>query len=178
MISTIAIILVVALLFLPWGTIGAAAVSAAQRFKPTLPSFNPLAVKVELPIWKVAVLIGAFWLVSGGLSMQGCKLPSEWPAIPTWTTKATAATYVWEKDQGGVPAAVMSGLNKLNTERKIIATEFERDTKNGNQQIPAQYKVAVEAAKELPALVAQSGDRVLKVTKSPKTEDDVLKGVP
>lgn len=110
------------------------------------------------------VILAIAWLLLSGGSIGGGG--------------ATSATYVFEKDQGGVPAAVMSGLNKLNTERKVIATTFERDTKNGNQQIPSQYKVAVEAAKELPSLVAQSGDRVLRVTKSPKTEEEVLKGVP
>jgi hypothetical protein len=113
---------------------------------------------------KLVVLAIAWLLLSGG-SIGGGGKP-------------TSATYVYEKDQGGVPSAVMSGINKLNVERKIIANPFERDTKNGNQQIPAQYKIAVEAAKELPSLVVQAGDRVLKIVKSPKTEDDVLKGVP
>jgi hypothetical protein len=143
-----------------------------------------LTAKVELPIWKAALLVVAFWMISaggGGISLPTLpKIPGwpDWLHLPSITTKATAATYVYEKDQGGIPAAVMSGINRLNTERKILATEFERDTKNGNQEIPAQYKIAVDAAKELPSLVATSGARVLKVTKDPRTEEAVIGGVP
>lgn len=90
----------------------------------------------------------------------------------------TQVTYVWEKDQGGIPPAVLSALNKLNVERKILATQYEHDTKNGLQQIPVQYRVAVAASPELPSLVVQAKERVLKVLKAPKTEEEVLKGVP
>jgi len=176
------VIAVAILLFLPWGTIYTATVAAAKRFAPSVPSFNPLTVKVELPLWKVLVLIVAFWLVSngGGLKLPDWKLPAI-PGIPSFIQKATAVTYVYEKDQGGVPGAVLSGLNKLN-ERKILATSHEHDTTNGNQQVPLQYLIPVDAFKaaggQSPVLVVQSGNRILKVTKDPKTEEDVLKGVP
>ena len=110
--------------------------------------------------WLILLIVAYFLFAGGGIG-----------------GKADRATYVYEKDQGGVPSAVMSGLNKLN-ERKILATTHERDTKDGDQQIPDQYKVAVEAAKKLPSLVVQAGDKVLKVVESPKTEEDVTKAVP
>lgn len=168
------IIAAAALLFLPWGKIGPALLSAAKRLAPKLPSCNPLTVKVELPLWKVAVLVGLFWSVSGG-GLPDWKLPG-WN-LPAFVTKASEATYVWDKSQGGVPPAVMSGLNKLNTERNILATQFEQPD-SGN--IPDQYAVAFEAAKKngLPSLVALAGQRVLKVTKDPRTEEAVLGGVP
>lgn len=104
------------------------------------------------------------------------RFGSDLPSV----SKADAATYVYEKDDGGVPAAVMSGLNKLNTERKILATVFEQDTTNGDGKTPAQYVVPLEAAKKngLPSLVATAGARVLKVTKDPRTEEAVIGGVP
>jgi len=110
--------------------------------------------------WLILLIIAYFLFAGGGIG-----------------GKADRVTYVYEKDQGGVPSAVMSGLNKLN-ERKILATTHERDTKDGDQQIPDQYKVAVEAAKKLPSLVVQAGDKVLKVVESPNTEEDVTKAVP
>ncbi len=111
--------------------------------------------------------------------VDGLSWPS-WSWLPSIVSKATQATYVYEKDTTGIPNEVATALNKLNRERKILATPHEHDTKNGNQTIPAQYKIAVPAAEAagLPALVVQAGDRVLKVVKSPTTEAAVLEAVP
>ena len=91
-------------------------------------------------------------------------------------TKPTAATYVYEKDQGGVPSAVMSGLNRLNREKKILATVFERDSTDGAGSVPEQYKVALAEANKagLPALIVTNGATVLKVVKAPKTEAEIV----
>ena len=101
------------------------------------------------------------------------------PPVVDPTTKPTAATYVYEKDQNAVPSAVMSGLNRLNREKKIIATAFEDDSTNGKSSVPSQYKAAYEAAKKegLPVLVVTAGDKVLKTIKAPKTEAEVFEAV-
>lgn len=127
--------------------------------------------KIDAPT--VAVLAAILWLAFYGGTIPGCPAPFV-------TTKATAATYVWEKDKGGIPAGVMSGLNKLNVEKKILATEFEEDTKDGTGETPEQYKVPLAAAKDagVPALVVTANTKVLKVVKDPKTEEEVLGAVP
>lgn len=177
--SVIGIAIVLLVLF--GGPIYAALKYAYTLVSSRLPSvgWGFLSAEVRLPIWKVALLIAAFWCLSGGVSWQGCKMPSL-PGLPSFVQHADTAVYVYEKDQGSMPAAVMSGLNKLNTERKILATEFEQDTTDGNGKTPEQYVVALGAAKKngLPSLVATNGPRVLKVTKDPRTEEAVIGGVP
>ena len=93
---------------------------------------------------------------------------------------ATSATYVYEKDATAVPSEVMSGLNRLNRERKIVATLFEQDSTDGDAQVPDQYKIPVAKAKEagLRALVVLAGDSVLAVVKDPKTEKQVVEAAP
>jgi hypothetical protein len=103
------------------------------------------------------------------------------PPVVDPTTKATAATYVYEKDSGGVPAAVMSGLNKVNRESKytITAGVCEDDPDDGTGDVPEQFKLPLKAAREagLPALVVTAGDVVLKIVKAPKTEAEVTEAV-
>jgi hypothetical protein len=99
--------------------------------------------------------------------------PPEPPPGPT--LPATAVTYVYEKDTTPIPSAVMAGLNRLNREKKLLATLHEIDTTDGTSEIPDQYKVAVAAAKEagLPALVVTAGSVVVKVVKAPTTVEQV-----
>ena len=93
---------------------------------------------------------------------------------------ATAATYVYEKDSNAVPAGVLAGLNRLNREKKILATAFEEDTRDGSGEVPEQFKVALTAATSagLPALVVTGGDAVLNVVKAPTTEGQTVGAVP
>lgn len=88
----------------------------------------------------------------------------------------TAVVYVYEKDQHAVPSAVMAGLNRLNREKKITATIFDRDTVDGTGQVPDQYKAPLAAAVDsgVPSLVAMAGETVRKVVKDPKTEAEVM----
>ena len=90
-------------------------------------------------------------------------------------------TYVYEKDNTIIPKPVAYALQKLNEDETagILASEFEQNTTDGNGEIPDQYKIALETAKEagLPALVVQSGDRVVKVVKNPTTEEHVTEAV-
>jgi hypothetical protein len=110
--------------------------------------------------------------------------PDEIPTVPapgptTPMTPATAATYVYEKDVTAIPSPVAAGLNRLNREKKIVATLFEEDTVDGTGQTPEQYRVPLSAAQSagLPALVVTAGAAVLKVVKAPTTEAAVLEAV-
>lgn len=101
------------------------------------------------------------------------------PTVPPIVTPAppgTQATLIYEKDtNANITAAVMAGLNKLNRERNIFAELHE-----AGDNVPERLKVAVAAAKAagLPALIVHAGGKVIRVTKDPKTVDDVLKAVP
>ncbi len=88
----------------------------------------------------------------------------------------TSATYVYEKDDSAIPSGVMGGLNRLNREGKIVATIVDKDVVDGNGQTPEQYKVPIASAKEagLPSLVVMGGSKVIRVVKSPKTEEEVM----
>lgn len=97
------------------------------------------------------------------------------PSLPS--NKPTAAVYVYEKDQGGVPAAVLAGLNRVNREG-ILATVFEEDSTDGTET-PEQYKLPLEEARKagLPAFVVMAGDKAKKVVKAPKTADEIWEAV-
>jgi hypothetical protein len=148
---------------------------------PKLPSVGGwFDAKLELPLWKVVALVVVLWLVSGGVTWQGCKLPEvpgfPWPVI---SQKATAVTYVYEKDDSTIPSGVMAALAKLNA-RGIVATTFEDDTTDGSGDVPEQYKVALAESKTqgVPLLVVQAGERVIRTVKAPSTEARVLEAVP
>jgi hypothetical protein len=98
---------------------------------------------------------------------------------PGPTTTATAATYIYEKDNTAIPVGVSTGLNRLNREKNIRATLFEEDTVDGDGDVPDQYKVPLDAATKagLPALVVTAGDTVLKVVKDPRTEQQVFEAI-
>jgi hypothetical protein len=117
----------------------------------------------------LALIVGGLMLLNGG------KLP-----VPTVRPqKATAVTYVYEKDVTAVPVPVLVAINRLNREKKVVASHFEVDTKDGDEQVPDQYKVPKAAAEEvgLPALVVTAGEKVLAVVKDPKTTEQVLEAV-
>lgn len=120
-------------------------------------------------LFLVVALVGLLYLSAG--QQQGCSLVSSPP---------TAVVYTYEKDDGTPPAAVSSGLNKLNhLTPPIIATVDEVDTKSGSGGIPDQYKISRPAAKAvgLPALVVLAKDKVLRTVKAPTTEEQVLAAV-
>jgi hypothetical protein len=96
------------------------------------------------------------------------------PSVPM------AATYVYEKDDTAIPVGVSTGLNRLNRERGVLATLFEDDTRDGDGDVPDQYRVALAAAVQagLPAFVVTAGDKVLVVVKAPTTEAQILEAVP
>jgi hypothetical protein len=133
--------------------------------------------RIGLSVW----LLVAMGVVSMA-PWKGCDLPSipSWPSTPTVSPeKATAVTYVYEKDKTAIPVQVLVGINRLNREKKVVASHFEEDATDGDEQVPDQYKVPLKAAQEagLPALVVTAGDKVLKVVKDPKTEAEVIGAV-
>lgn len=100
--------------------------------------------------------------------------------LPFDKPSATAATYVYEKDDTAPPSAVLAALDKLNRDG-ITATIYDDDTLDGDGDTPDQYKASLIAANEhgKPALVvtARNGNEVLKVVKAPTTETEVLEAV-
>ena len=97
---------------------------------------------------------------------------------PPNPSKVTRVTFIYEKDTHHVPRPVAFALQRINAESagSVVATEFEKDTRDGAGQVPDQYAVALEAARKvgLPALVVQAGNSVVRVVKSPTTEQAVL----
>lgn len=101
------------------------------------------------------------------------------PVDPSTPSKVTAVVYVYEKDDGAVPSGVRVALDKLNRQG-ILATEFEDDTTDGDDEVPLQYQIALNAARtkslpgELkPSLVVMRGT-VPEVWHDVRTEQDVL----
>lgn len=104
-------------------------------------------------------------------------VPDKPPVNPT---RIDRVTFVYEKDDADVPKPVSFALDRLNKEYKdVIATSFEEDTLDGDDEIPDQYKIALAAAQKvgLPALVIQAGATVVRVLKDPKTEAEVMNEV-
>jgi len=98
-------------------------------------------------------------------------LPSILPAH-----RVTAVTYVYEKDDGGVPSGVTAALDKLN-EQGIVATSVDDDIVSPvTGTTPKQYVEVIPAARAagLPALVSVADGVVAQVIKSPTTESQVL----
>lgn len=122
--------------------------------------------------YTLVALLGLLLVVNRG----GCSLVDR----VVGPSGVTSVTYVYEKDDTAVPAAVRAALNKLNRERKIICTIFDDDTTDGTGDTPEQYKAPLKAANEvgLPVLVVMAGDRVVRTVKSPTTEQAVLEAVP
>lgn len=123
-------------------------------------------MKFKLPDFVTVVLVlAAGWLALGG-----------WvPDFISPSSPPTAATYTFEKDMGGPPGPVLAAMSVLNS-KGILATNDEVDATDGDDQVPDQYKVSRPAAVAagLPALVVMGGDKVLKVVKAPKTEQEVF----
>ncbi len=104
--------------------------------------------------------------------VEGCRVDT--------SGSATAAVYVYEKDDGGVPPFVTVAINKLNRERKVVATLLEADTTDGTGDVPDQYQAALDAARKagLPVVVALAGRTVIRVTPQPGSEAAVMEAVP
>lgn len=110
---------------------------------------------------------------------QPSPLPPTPPPVVDPTVKATAAIYVYEKDDGTPPPQVAAELSRLNLEEKILACPFEDDSKNGLGQVPAWARVAAEDARKHggPLLVIQAGDIVVARVHKPTTADEVRRAV-
>lgn len=127
------------------------------------------------PFVGILLIALAAWVFFTEGKMDLPSLP-DWIRLPSIVApeQVTAATYVYEKDNGGVPSAVHAALAELNS-KGLRATTFEEDTTDGSGEVPSQYRVALAAAREagLPALVVLAGDKVLRTVKAPKTFEQV-----
>lgn len=123
------------------------------------------------------------WVKVGGVAPQPPPVEPDKPSPvePTPSIdKATAATYVYEKDEGAVPSGVLVGLDRLNREKKITASAVDVDVVDGNGETPDQFKAAFAAAREhgLPVLIVTAGDKVIRTVAKPATESQVWEAVP
>lgn len=100
------------------------------------------------------------------------------PENPPEPRTVTQVVYCFEKDQTPIYPGVAEALTELN-KRGIKATEFERDTTDGDGQIPEQYKAARQAALDsgLPALVVEYSDGGLVVVDDPRNADEIIDAV-
>lgn len=107
---------------------------------------------------------------------DGCTIPNPLPAPAPAIERAT---YVYEKDDGGVPPGVAYVLREANKAGKIVGSVIEDDIVDSTGNTPPQFAVAVSAAKEagLPALVLESSEGVVKVLQSPD-EQQVTEALP
>jgi hypothetical protein len=130
----------------------------------------------------LAILIVAVVLLAGtpALPLPGHAWWPTWPTVPSIVSPvATAAVYVYEKDDGPIPPGVLSGIDRLNRERNLVASLFEDDSTDGTGEVPEQYRPALAAAKAalIPALVVLSGTTAVKVVPKPLTEEQVMGAV-
>lgn len=153
---------------------GKAVAARAKKFFARKPKRKPKPT-TRHPALPNNVLIAAAILTVAFVASDPIK-----SVAPPAPATATSVTYVYEKDDTNPPAQVASALNRLNREKKIIATMFEDDTKDGSGEVPDQYRVPLAAALEagLPALVVTNGETVLTVVKAPTTEAQVLEATP
>lgn len=103
------------------------------------------------------------------------------PSTPVAPSPVKRVTYVYEKDDGEIPSEVAVALDRLNRDRKIMATKFEDDSTDGDDQVPEQYKAALAIAREFgePILVIEFIDgRTPLYVKGPTTKEQVLQAVP
>lgn len=115
-----------------------------------------------------------------GYGLSGSTLKNIIIVKPNKPSEITSVVYVYEKDDGPIPQEIHIAIEKLNKEKNILASLFEKDIVDGNGQTPFQYKQALEAAKikGVPSLVVLSGSNIVTVLKNPKTEKEVLEAIP
>lgn len=107
------------------------------------------------------------------------------PQNPPPAASPIRATYVYEKDQSAVPKPIAAALAQLNRRAaepggpSVVATEFEDDALNGDDEPPAQYAAALAAARKagLPALVLERSGKVRRVLQAPTRLQEVIDAV-
>jgi hypothetical protein len=86
------------------------------------------------------------------------------PVVVVEPVKPDQVVFVYEQRDGSVPPAIAAALDKLNR-AGIDASPFEDDSTDGDDDVPEQYKVALDAARlaGLPALVVLGKGNVLDI---------------
>ena len=109
-----------------------------------------------------------FVIVMGDLPPPDIVEPNKPTPTPTTPAidKIDRVTVVYEKDEAVITPPVAKALSLLNRQG-IIATEFEVDTVDGDNETPEQYREAKKAAERegLPSAVFQSGAKVVSTIK-------------
>lgn len=125
---------------------------------------------------KVLLIIGTLFVVLGLLKFDFGTLFD----LPIKPSTVITAVYVYEKDDGPVPVGVHTGIEKLNIQKNILASLFEKDTVDGTGDTPEQYKPALAAAKSksIPSLVVLSGTNIVAIVEKPQTESEILEAIP
>ena len=147
-------------------------VGKTAAWKPFTDGMETLTEPMDLP-----ALVNCYTIAAARLKTSPVPPPID---PPSPVQKVTAVTYVYEKDQAAIPRPVSAALQTINADTpQIVATEFERDTVNGFDQIPEQYAIAREAAIKngLPCLVVQAGDSIVRIVSDPQTEADVKEAI-
>jgi len=103
--------------------------------------------------------------------------PNPKPDDPPPNTTPDQAVYIYEKDDGAIPAGVLGALAELNEGGKIQAVPFEMNQRDGDGDVPERYAVAYAASLKFqrPCLVLVSGDKTRVV--SVESYEDVKKAV-
>lgn len=107
----------------------------------------------------------------------GYLVASNWGDLPDVIAPSKpvdAVTYVYDKNDGGVPAVVHAGIDKLGEREGMVATVHEYE---GTGDTPEQYKIPEAEAKKagMPALVATADGEVVRVVSGrPTTVEQVL----
>lgn len=130
---------------------------------------------------EIVLLIAGLILLGGVPTLPAIPWPTPTTRPPVVAPgPATAAVYVYEKDSSGVPPGVTVGLDRLNRERRIVASLLEADATNGGGDVPTQFRPALDAARGrgLPALVVLSGSAVAAVVPAPTTAEQIVGAVP
>jgi len=127
-------------------------------------------------------------LLLGLCLMTGCEFPTTTQPLPTPSQPTAPAivrlTYVYEKDQGGIPPALAAAISDAElSSGSVRVGVFEEDSTTGAGNVPEQFRRAKEAADKYgkPCLVAESADAVVRVRLKPQGKADVeyaLKGGP
>lgn len=126
---------------------------------------------MQVPLWKVGVLLLASWLIFAG--PKGCTLP----AI---VSKPSLIIMLYEAEKGPLPPYALGAANEM-TAAGLEVRPADDDELTGNGEVPAWLNPALGPGRAImgseqidDALILLAGDRVLKAIKLPATKAAIL----
>lgn len=123
------------------------------------------------------IVLGVLLYLMFGNNLKCDSLPIPTPGPEP--SQVTRVTYVYEKNEGGVPPGVSFALREINEAGEVIAAAIEQDITDASGSTPPQHSNAVTVAKRvgLPVLIVEgSGGTVLgfaKVTNEEQVREAV-----